>query len=219
MMVMPSNDSGSKLMGLARRFPGRIGWLNSPSSWKNPPAFIEYALDNDAFMAWKMNRQWNEQAWIDMLSRAEAVKPPLWALVPDVVADKKATLRNWDRFSETVSQRGFALAFAAQDGMTSSDVPKNADVVFIGGTTSWKWRTLPMWCASFPRVHVGRVNSLRRLWRCDELGAESVDGTGWLRESIYGKRAEGLIRWLHGDKDNHTHFDFYHTLDAATGAE
>ena len=76
---------------------------------------------------------------------------------------------------------GWPAAFAVQDGMTSGDVPAEADVVFVGGSTAWKRRTMHEWCDHFPRVHVGRVNTGRWLWECDEAGAESCDGTGWFR--------------------------------------
>lgn len=65
--------------------------------------------------------------------------------------------------------------------MTPHDVPDDAEVVFVGGTTKWKWRNLRTWTDNFPRVHVGRVNSERLLWMAHESGAQSCDGTGWLR--------------------------------------
>ena len=36
---------------------------------------------------------------------------------------------------------GVPLAFVAQDGMTPEDIPQDAGVVFIGGSTSCKLRT------------------------------------------------------------------------------
>lgn len=38
-----------------------------------------------------------------------------------------------------------------------------------------------MWCAAFPHVHIGRVNTLRWLRVAAKHGAKSVDGTGWFR--------------------------------------
>jgi hypothetical protein len=71
-----------------------------------------------------------------------------------------------------------------------SDVPYNADIVFIGGSTSWKWRTLRTWTGAFPRVHVGRVNSRRLLEMAENCGAESCDGTGWFRDPTRTKELE-----------------------------
>jgi hypothetical protein len=78
--------------------------------------------------------------------------------------------------------------------MTPQDVPSDADVIFVGGSTDWKRRTMSMWCEVFDRVHVGRINTERWLWECDEAGAESCDGTGWFR----GRQAQldGLLSYL-----------------------
>ncbi len=92
------------------------------------------------------------------------------------------------------SRYGWPLAFAVQDGMTVEDVPGDADVIFVGGSTEWKWRTVAMWCAAFQRVHVGRVNTYRRLWECHDAGAESIDGTGWTRGDQ--RQYRGLLAYL-----------------------
>ena len=97
-----------------------------------------------------------------------------------------------------MSAFGCPLAFAAQDGMTPADVPNNADVVFIGGTTSWKWRNLLSWTVAFPRVHVGRVNSRRLLEQAETAGAESCDGTGWFRDPTRTAELEAYLK--HGHK-------------------
>jgi len=78
--------------------------------------------------------------------------------------------------------------------MTTKDVPISADVVFVGGSTEWKWATMPMWCGNFQRVHVGRVNTYRLLWKCHDAGAESCDGTGWWRGDQ--KQARDLRAYL-----------------------
>lgn len=61
------------------------------------------------------------------------------------------------------------------------DLDPYPDLLFVGGSTEWKWDTAPLWCGEFPRVHVGRVNTGRQLDICRKIGAESVDGTGWMR--------------------------------------
>ncbi len=63
----------------------------------------------------------------------------------------------------------------------ASTHPHGGRVVFVGGTKEWKLRTLTMWTESFERVHVGAINSFKVLMRCQELGVESTDGTGWFR--------------------------------------
>ena len=76
------------------------------------------------------------------------------------------------------------LALAVQDGMTPAEVSSitpRPDVIFVGGSTEWKWATVADWAKYFPRVHVGRVNSGEKLDLCRSLKVESVDGTGWFR--------------------------------------
>ncbi|NET55431.1 MAG: hypothetical protein F6K47_04340 [Symploca sp. SIO2E6] len=116
-------------------------------------------------------------------SEADREIKPQWIVVPDEVADKAWTITNWYLWEAKLRDRypGIPLAFAVQNGMGIECVPKTADVIFVGGTFEWKWTTMPMWCQNFPRVHVARVNSWQRLWYCQELGAESCDGTGWFK--------------------------------------
>jgi hypothetical protein len=120
--------------------------------------------------------------------------------VPDVVANREATLDNWKRYSPEVKALGWNTAFACQDGMTPDDVPQEADLIFIGGTTRWKWSSLPMWTRIGKPVHVGRVNELRRIWTCEDFGVVSVDGSGWFRDTSEGRRAKQLLQWADGNR-------------------
>lgn len=203
MRVMVATNSSQVTRQMAKSNPDRIGWLIGPSFWKNPINGIAYALDNDAFTAWRDKTEWDELAWLEMLDKAaKQSKPPLWCLVPDVVADRERTIEKWHVHSPKVKQLGFPTAFAVQDGMSLQDVPEDADVVFIGGTTSWKWRTLEMWTSLFSRVHVGRVRQ-KMLMECYRLGAESCDGTGWFREGMTGKPARFLRAYVEGYMNPH----------------
>jgi hypothetical protein len=183
MMVMPSCNSGMAVGRLVGMYPKRLGWLLSPIAWKQPLSWMPYALDNGAFSAWLHKKEWDEGAFVMMLERARRSHFPLWVVVPDVVADREATLDKWDKWVPQIRSvlPHTDLAFAVQDGMTKDDVPSNADVVFVGGTTEWKWKNLRTWTDNFKRVHVARVNSERLLWMADDAGAVSCDGTGWMR--------------------------------------
>ena len=183
MGVMPSNNSGLAIGRLVGMFPKRLGWLIGPGGWRQPPSWMPYALDNGAFGAWEKKQEWNQHAFIELLDRARKSHFPLWVVVPDVVMDKDATIEKWPVWVPQIRAilPNTPLAFAVQDGMTPADVPVDADVIFVGGSDEFKWQTLRTWTANFPRVHVGRVNSERKLWQCDDAGAESCDGTGWMR--------------------------------------
>jgi hypothetical protein len=107
-----------------------------------------------------------------------------WCAVPDVVADHRATLRQFGRYAGLVGWAGLPLAFVAQDGCEPiAGVPwPDIRCLFIGGSTAWK---LSEAAARLIReakyrgtwVHIGRVNSMRRLAHFDALGADSFDGS------------------------------------------
>lgn len=211
MILMPANHSSATVHYLAGRFPGRLGWLIGPTARFKTKLrhWIPYALDNDAFSTWSQGREWSEKEWYELLkwARMSGMKP-CWALVPDVVADKQGTIDRWFKYKEHAIGFGWPLAFAVQDGMTPEDVPKDADVVFVGGTTEWKWRNLGLWTRQFRRVHVGRVNSLEKLWVCQDFGVESVDGTGWFRDSENSEKINRVVQWLSGIRNETMNFDF-----------
>jgi hypothetical protein len=195
MLVMPANNRGQVVKDLARKFPGCIGHLYSPGGLSSLYDYIPFALDNGKFPVWAAGKTWDEAAFVGMLDRVvNAGGRPRWVLVPDVVADRDGTLREWDRWCSRLQGYGWPLAFAAQDGMVADDVPCEASVVFVGGTTKWKRRTLHDWCDAFDRVHVGRINTDKWLWECHEAGAESCDGTGWFRGDA--RQLAGLVKFL-----------------------
>lgn len=199
MMVLCSNHSSKAFHAFALKHPGKIGWMLGPSSFKTPRSHLPFALDNDAFGAWSNGTSWDHEPWIELLNKVKRSGfSPMWVLVPDKVVDKEKTLSLWNRWSPTARQYGWPLAFAVQDGMTHQDVPPAADVVFVGGTTTWKWRSLPMWVENFPRVHVGRVTTGERLEIAERNGVESVDGTGFFRGSIHSRQAKQLFAFIEG---------------------
>lgn len=206
MMLMPANHSSPLVHYLAGAHPGRVGWLIGPSAISKTKLrpWLEFSLDNDAYSSFSKNRPWSEEAWRSLIQYVRLTRRiPRWTLIPDVVADREETLKRWEIYSPEIIKLGWPVAFAVQDGMTPDDVPGNTDVVFIGGTTQWKWRHLELFTSRFKRVHVGRVNEIRRLWTCEDAGVESVDGTGWFREGDGGKKHDAIMRWIRGDRGHH----------------
>lgn len=196
MIIMPSNNSGIRVGYLAGKYPQRIGWLISPGGWRTPPSWLPTALDNGAFGAFTRGDAFDVDAWLAHIDLAHQQCQPSWMVVPDVVADRQKTIESWDRWADHLNEQypRTPLAMAVQDGMTPDDVLPNVDVIFVGGTTEWKWRNLHLWTDNFPRVHVARVNTERLLWMAHEAGAESCDGTGWFRGDE--QQLAGLHRYL-----------------------
>jgi len=196
MIIMVTNNTGFMAGLLAGQYPGRIGHLYSPGGFKYPYDGIPYALDNGRYAATTKGHDWDENAFLGMLSRVmrQCNEEPRWVVVPDAVGSRDRTLREWDKWAPRLQKDGWALAMAVQDDMKPEDVPGEAEVVFVGGTTLWKRRTIHMWCEEFSRVHVGRINTEKWLWACHRVGAESTDGTGWFRGSA--RQLNGLKRYL-----------------------
>ena len=191
----------------AGKYPGKVGYLFGPAHMdrQTPREWMPFACDNDAYIAHTQNKEWDESAWFSMIDKVRLFRiRPLWMLVPDVVANKKKTLENWKIYAPTVKDFYFPAAFCVQDGMTLDDVPSDADVVFVGGSTEWKWRTVEMWSKNFGRVHVGRVNSVWRVEQCEDWGVESVDGSGWFREPSRPDKLPALARWMDGKRNPKT---------------
>jgi hypothetical protein len=184
-IVMPSNNTCWLVHYWAGKY-GNLAHLLGPSRVERPYPHLPYALDNGAFGAWTNNIPWDREAFITHIERYAFLQlRPQWVVVPDVVADRELTIARWNHWAPLLkSDYHLNLAIAVQDGMTPADVEAlepRADVVFVGGSTEWKWETYSRWAKDFPRVHVGRVNTEGQLEKCAEAGVSSCDGTGWFR--------------------------------------
>jgi hypothetical protein len=108
-------------------------------------------------------------------------------VAPDIVAGGLDSLRmsvSWLPRLD-VARR---VLIPVQDGMTAGDVaPLLCDRIgiFVGGSTDWKLRTMLEWgdLAHHRRayLHVGRVNTARRIHACAYAGAHSFDGSSVTR--------------------------------------
>lgn len=188
-MVMPANNGSGIVHYLAGRYPGRIGWCFSPNNWKNPPFYIPYVLDNGVFT------NWQPDLFMQTLKRTTRLHRPLWIVVPDVVGDAEETVKMWNEWYERIEPFG-PLAFACQDGMNPESVPEKAFCCFIGGTTRWKLKNAHRFKGVRPWLHIGRVNTYRRLRWAEDIGADSVDGTGFFRGDK--NQLAGLIKFFMG---------------------
>lgn len=202
MIVMPANSSGWFWHSLGRE-TGRLGHLYSPGGQRGPWPWFPYALDNGAFACWEPesnafdDAKWEvtELAWQRLIvwSQSAALKPR-WAIVPDVPGNALRTIERWHQFAPSLGN--IPAALAVQDGMTVADVhalPVLPSVICVGGSTEWKWETVGMWAANFPRVHLLRCNAPTKLYELEQMGVESCDGTGWSRGDR--KQTAGLEDW------------------------
>jgi hypothetical protein len=121
--------------------------------------------------------------WLAYLDARQDTPGCLFAVVPDVVGDAERTRARWDQWAPIVRNRGFRPAYVLQDGETGDTVPwRELSAVFIGGTTKYKLGPIAHQLTLEAKergvhVHMGRVNSLRRLRVAAAWGCDTVDGT------------------------------------------
>ena len=132
----------------------------------------------------------------------------LFVTAPDVVADWKASWKRSRPWLRVIRRMGFPAALVAQDGMTVNDLHASADewdVLFVGGSTAWKESQVVVDLIRATKklgrhVHVGRVNSWRRLEHFAAAGADTVDGT--YLATAPDVNLPKLARWMRRLEDN-----------------
>ena len=158
----------------------RIGLIATPNStranqWVDG---VTWCADNGCF-----SDRFDEGKWFDWLVEHADRGACRFAVAPDVVGDAVATLVRSLPWLPKIRALGYPVAFVAQDGIESTEVPWDQfDALFIGGTTEFKLGAIAREYAQEAKrrgkwVHMGRVNSLRRYRYAEAIGCDSVDGT------------------------------------------
>lgn len=160
---------------------GEVGMMCSPAEGRSPAGAQVWAADNGCYST---RGYPGDTAWLAWLTRhATHARRCLFATAPDIVADAAATLTRSALHLPAIRALGFAAALAAQDGLEQLTVPWDEfDVLFLGGTTTWKLGPAAGSLAAEAirrglSVHMGRVNSARRWRHAARIGCGSVDGT------------------------------------------
>lgn len=177
-MLYLANPCGGDLIVNAM-MAGLIGYMDSPAQGNRRPDSVPWAADNGCF-----SDRWDQGKWWSFLVRnAPNTSSCLFAVAPDVVADAAATIERSAPWMPRIRALGYPVALVAQDGLEDIPVPWDAfDVLFIGGSTSWKLGADARHLVGVAKglgksVHMGRVNSERRYSYALNIGCDSVDGT------------------------------------------
>jgi hypothetical protein len=196
-MKLLVSGSTRSVAGLAPSWPDRLGHLLTPSNRNSMAAILKtglsWAVDNGAYSGF------DPVAFRRLLRKVAGQPRLLWIACPDVVADARGTIALFREWEEKVRQAG-PIAFILQDGQEDLPIPE-ADAYFIGGSTGWKlseaaadvateakWRGCGAW------LHMGRVNSRRRMEVAADLGCDSIDGSS---ASMYGDTyIHKYLQWL-----------------------
>ena len=168
---------------------GLLGCIVTPGQGnKLPPPPVAFAIDNGCGpgKAGIGAGYPGDREYLKFLSRmsAKARERCLFAVAPDVVCNAGASAERLERFYSAMrGWFGLPVAFAAQNGLEDMDVPWHSfDVLFLGGDTGWKLGPAARELVSeakkrHKKVHMGRVNSLKRLRYAEAIGCDTADGT------------------------------------------
>lgn len=155
----------------------------------------EFAIDNGAFAGFR------KESFLRLLEREnEARHLCKFVSVPDVVGSAIRTHEIFNYWKYKLP--GWPLAYVAQNGQERQPIPwKHIQALFIGGKDKndgqgdWKLSVHAVECIRAAQalgkwVHVGRVNTPGRFEYFENLGVDSIDGTGlsrytWMREAIW----------------------------------
>lgn len=143
---------------------------------------FRYCLDNGAWSAFTSGQPFDEYAFQKAFEKlGEAAD---FVVVPDIVCGGRQSLDFSLRWLERLQNSPSKLLIAVQNGIKPDDVREYlspAVGLFVGGDTPWKLATVHSWSILARRrachLHVGRVNSAKRIDLCSRAGAHSVDGT------------------------------------------
>lgn len=153
----------------------------TPRMGQRPAEGQPWAADNGRFSA---PENYTDEGYLAWLAKMP-VESCLFATAPDVVGNAGATLALSNPMLSRIRSVGYKPALVAQDGLEhlTEFIPwDDFDAFFIGGTTEWKMGEA---AADLVReakvrgkwVHMGRVNSLRRMKYAGSIGCDSADGT------------------------------------------
>lgn len=177
---------------------GTVGFIATPRQGQIPPPGVTWCLDNNCFG----KEEFNEDKWWSWLQDPRLDRPScLFATAPDVVGDAEATLERSLPWLPRIRSLGYPVAYVLQDGSDQHPPPwDDFDVLFVGGTTEFKLGQVAREYVKEAKlrgmfVHMGRVNSLKRLRYAEFIGVDSADGT----VLTFGpdRRLPEVLGWVH----------------------
>lgn len=154
--------------------------VSAKGRWRTE-GFERYCIDNGAWWAFNQSQTFDSAAFVSVYSALGNGAD--FVVLPDIVCGGQMSLKFSLEWRSCLEIRCPQL-LAVQDGMTPNDVaglvgPKLG--LFVGGSTEWKESTLWQWAALARErqayLHVGRVNTARRIFLCSAVGADSFDGS------------------------------------------
>lgn len=192
-----------RIMNSPKFSPDHFGYITSPAIG-NPGSAISkikkgflWICDNGAFSG-----NFNPDDFFSFLENLIPYQRNCHFIVsPDKYQNAKETNQMFKKYAPKIKSMGFPVAFVAQNGQEKLKLPSpdQFDALFVGGSDSWKMsnsgETVIKAAQQMGKsVHIGRVNSLKRIRFFSVLNVDSFDGT----HVIYGPQKNGdqLLKWM-----------------------
>lgn len=195
---------------------GLIDTMTGPYQGNVLPEGVRWGADNGKFskdgprVNWLGHDRW--LTWLAGQVRRYGAHLCYFAVAPDVPFSAAGTLAESLPCLSEIRDLGIPAAFAAQDGCDELGLPWDEfDVLFLAGSDEWKdgsiARDLAFEAHELGKwVHMGRVNTLRRLRLARTAGCDSADGTTlafgpdrnlavWRRWLAAAERVPMLTEW------------------------
>ena len=158
-----------------------------------------YALDNGAWTAHQAGKPFDVDGFKVVVARLAADAD--FVVAPDIVEGGLDSLRWSFSWLPWLLYRTQKVLIAVQDGTSPDDLAGAVSSrvgLFLGGSTEWKLSTMAEW-GRFAQArgcyfHVGRVNSVRRIYLCQACGADSFDGTSLSRYAVNANKLDHARR-------------------------
>lgn len=190
-------------------FPSHFGAIVTPTNHDSGSSIIRikrgwrWICDNGAFTG-----KFEPERFFAFLEKMHSHRDScVFVVAPDVLhrsadgtmrGDAVATLAQFKDYAPRIRKLGYPVAYVAQDGAEHLPFPRRFDALFVGGSTEWKLGEGAEECIKRAQklgkwVHVGRVNSRKRIQHFALLNVDSLDGTHIVFKPDV--RIKELIRW------------------------
>lgn len=142
-----------------------------------------WGADNDCFGGLTAEREHAFSLMLRKIAEECDTTTLKFVAAPDEVGDAVRTTMLYDSWHLLIHGWGLPAALVGQDGLEELEVPwQHMEALFIGGTTTWKVSSAVDDLIEEAKkrgkwVHVGRVNTRKRIQHFFEVGVDSVDGT------------------------------------------
>lgn len=179
-MILLVHKAHETLIRWSSELHPHLGRLVSPRHYsraRDTDQVMVWAADNDAYAAWSEDRYLRMVEAIHQSNKRRL----LFVTLPDSVGDWHTTRDLWDRYVDVTD--GLPRAYVIQDGQRADAMPwDDMAALFIGGSTVYKLSPDAAELAAEAKrrglwVHMGRVNSRRRIRYAKAIGCDSSDGT------------------------------------------